>query len=108
VKLSNILRKTDGGPTFWCPGCECAHVAYTGRWEWNHDYERPTFRPSLLVKYDHWVPPATPLNPSPGPQTLVKDVCHSFVTDGFIQFLSDCTHKLAGQTVPLPEWPWKE
>jgi hypothetical protein len=31
-------------------------------------------------------------------------VCHSFVTDGRIQFLEDCTHELAGQTVDLPEW----
>jgi hypothetical protein len=30
-------------------------------------------------------------------------VCHSFVTDGKIQFLGDCTHALAGQTVELPE-----
>ena len=29
--------------------------------------------------------------------------CHSFVTDGRIQFLSDCTHALAGQTVDLPD-----
>lgn len=32
-------------------------------------------------------------------------VCHSFIRDGQIQFLSDCTHALAGQTVPLPAWP---
>lgn len=35
--------------------------------------------------------------------------CHSFVTDGFIQFLADCKHAMAGQTVPLPAWPgWIE
>jgi hypothetical protein len=27
-----------------------------------------------------------------------------FVTDGRIQFLGDCTHALAGQTVDLPDW----
>jgi hypothetical protein len=31
-------------------------------------------------------------------------VCHSFVTDGRIQFLTDCTHAFAGRTVDLPEW----
>ena len=31
-------------------------------------------------------------------------VCHSFVTNGRIQYLGDCTHKLAGQTVDLPDW----
>lgn len=25
-------------------------------------------------------------------------------TDGRIQFLNDCTHALAGQTVDLPDW----
>lgn len=33
--------------------------------------------------------------------------CHSFVKASRIEFLSDSTHKLAGQTVPLaplPEW----
>lgn len=30
--------------------------------------------------------------------------CHSFVVDGQMQFLGDCTHALAGQTVPIPEW----
>ena len=34
----------------------------------------------------------------------LDDICHSFVTDGRIQFLGDCTHKLAGQTVDLPDW----
>jgi hypothetical protein len=28
--------------------------------------------------------------------------CHSWVKNGEIQFLSDCDHALAGQTVPLP------
>jgi len=31
--------------------------------------------------------------------------CHSFVKDGHIEFLSDCTHDKAGQTVPLPDLP---
>jgi hypothetical protein len=32
-------------------------------------------------------------------------VCHSFVTDGRIQYLGDCTHAMAGQTVDLPDIP---
>jgi hypothetical protein len=30
--------------------------------------------------------------------------CHVFITDGVIHFLSDCTHSLAGQQVPMVEW----
>ena len=28
----------------------------------------------------------------------------SYVKDGSIQFLADCTHALAGRTVPLQPW----
>jgi hypothetical protein len=99
--LSKILRSADGDRLlFWCPGCDGAHqIAYgTGpgpRWTYNGNPEAPTFTPSVLVTYNgadaskDGAPPA---------------VCHSFVTDGQIQFLGDCTHALAGQTVPLPEF----
>ena len=32
-------------------------------------------------------------------------LCHSHVREGRIQFLSDCTHALVGQTVDLPDIP---
>jgi hypothetical protein len=34
-----------------------------------------------------------------------EQTCHLFLTDGRLQYLGDCTHALAGQTVPLPELP---
>jgi hypothetical protein len=40
-------------------------------------------------------------HPYPGPQRRIDKVCHSLIRDGQIQFLTDCTHELAGQTVPL-------
>lgn len=70
------------------------HGAGSGpRWGWNGDVDRPTFTPSILVRY----------------VTGAKArhvTCHSFVTDGLIQFLGDCTHSLAGQTVELPPFTW--
>jgi len=37
-----------------------------------------------------------------GEKVDVPDMCcHSFITDGQIKFLGDCTHELAGQTVAL-------
>lgn len=74
---------------FWCPGCDEIHgiSIAPGAWTWNGDAEHPTFSPSVLV--------------TGGAQ---NGRCHSFVRDGNIQFLGDCTHALAGQTVPLPEW----
>lgn len=83
----------DGGTVarMWCPGCEDHHMvrldAATG-WTWNGDMERPTFTPSILV--------------NGGSQDRR---CHSFVTDGAWQFLTDSTHPLAGQTVPMVPIP---
>lgn len=110
------LRTYEGGRLgFWCPGCEEMHVVVhgAGGWSWNGSGERPTFAPSILVTYPHWVPPVTPeniaeFNRNPWTQTKVEDICHSFVRDGQIQFLGDCTHKLAGQTVELPMCPHNE
>jgi hypothetical protein len=97
---------------FWCPGCDDVHGIHTGEegWTWNGDLERPTFTPSVLVRmtkwhgtfeeYGKWTRPTH--NVEPGTEAT----CHSFVTDGRIQFLGDCTHKLAGQTVDLPDWPY--
>ncbi len=98
--LSAVLRQAEGGRlTFWCPGCDRAHVVQVGdgrgpRWCWTGGAERPTFRPSVLVRYD---------GADAGQDGAPPAVCHSFITDGQIQFLTDCTHALAGQTVPLPE-----
>lgn len=94
-RLSRSLATTEEGSLwFECPGCEMVHRIMHGfglgpRWDWNGNLETPTFTPSVLVRYQ-W---------SEG-----ERVCHSFVTDGRIQFLGDCTHALAGQTVDLPEW----
>lgn len=84
---------------FWCPGCDGGHQIQHGagsgpRWTWNGDAERPTFTPSVRVSYNG-ADADTPEG--------IPSVCHSFVTDGRIQFLSDCTHALAGQTVDLPD-----
>lgn len=101
------------GYTFMCPGCEHAHAVYMdweGKhcWQFNGDEEHPTFSPSLLIQWDDWEPPVTPENHeeykrAPWQQHKVHKVCHSYIRDGQIQFLGDCTHKLASQTVPLPK-----
>jgi hypothetical protein len=87
--------KVDGDRVYFlCPGCRVTHGISTapGRWAFNGDVERPTISPSVLCT---WPP--------------LPRRCHSFVRDGRIEFLSDCTHALAGQSVELPEysvfWP---
>lgn len=94
---------------WWCPGCSNAHC-FDGRWQFNGNFEKPTFTPSYLTT-SRWPVGATNKNPAPkgysGPYEERR--CHSYVTDGQIQFLADSTHKLAGQTVEMPDIPkWLE
>lgn len=86
----------------WCPGCEEAHRPRAALpdgsrpdsarpyWEWNGATDETfTISPSLLVR------------------GAGNSVCHSFIRGGRWEFLSDCTHALAGQTVPMvpvPDW----
>lgn len=105
-RISAVLRDaTNGGLLFWCPGCDKAHQVRVGdgpgpRWGWNGSADRPTFTPSVLVT---WHEPSDDPALAGDPAHDMKRACHSFVTDGQIRFLADCTHALAGQTVPLPE-----
>lgn len=76
---------------FWCPGCDDLH-AYTevsGYWTRSGSDAAPSFSPSLLVTYGD----------------ADQRRCHLYLTNGQLRFLSDCTHDLAGKTVPLPEPP---
>lgn len=101
AQISKILRTTEGnGLMFKCVGCGRAHRINIGegpgpRWSWNNNPDKPTFSPSVLVRYE---------GTDAGIDGAPPSVCHSFVVDGQIQYLGDCTHPLAGQTVPLGEW----
>lgn len=107
---------------FFCPGCSEWHqVAVQGgggpSWSFNGDYDRPTFAPSVRVMSMY-----SPANGRHGMLTEEEKAeysvlerqgsdalfnsrfgftCHSFVEDGYIRFLDDCTHDLRGQTVRL-------
>lgn len=90
---------------FRCPGCDDNHQISVGTWTFNGDLERPTFTPSVLVGGVQWAPSMGFHKPNHvGIAVGEPIVCHSFVTDGRIEFLGDCTHALAAQTVDLPEW----
>jgi len=94
---------------FCCPGCDDPHgIAFDGSrgFTWNGSLEAPTVSPSILVKATMYGPDRLSFSKYDGPFPCegTPGVCHSFVRDGRIEFLSDCTHALAGQTVDLPEW----
>ena len=101
MKFSGVSNQP-GVYLFLCPGCNEVHQVHTAtpsdatgaKWSFNGDVEKPTISPSLLVRWPDNIKP--------------DNVCHSFIKDGMIQFLSDCTHSLAGQTVELPDFKWPE
>jgi hypothetical protein len=73
----------------WCPGCKGIH-AINDTWNYDGNAESPTISPSLLIQY--------------GSRPEDKR-CHSFIVNGQWQFLSDCSHELAGQTVSMVDIP---
>ena len=93
----NVISESDGILLFRCPGCNnLPHQIRIKQspnkccWGFNNDFDKPTFTPSYLLQ---WI--------GANDQNCV---CHSFITDGNIQFLNDCTHDLAGQTIEIPQW----
>jgi hypothetical protein len=99
--MAKVSIASDNFAIFECPGCKESHgipIAGAHAWRWNGSVDSPTFTPSIKVTY-----PANPDAIEEFKEWRTERVCHSFVTDGKIQFLGDCTHALAGQTVELPE-----
>jgi len=111
VEPDVLIKLSDGALAFWCPGCR-SHHSFDSRWSFNGDMVKPTFSPSLKVG-PCWNTPKgwEPEFDSEGNTVLAPDgihvkgaihiLCHSFVRDGNIEFLSDCSHALAGKTVAL-------
>ena len=74
---------------YMCLGCGHTHVfelkSEGGHHTFNMDFDKPTVSPSLLQNF------------SP------DRICHSFMNNGTIRYLSDCWHHLKNQTIELPE-----
>ena len=82
-----------GAYSFFCPGCQTTHVVWTDKndniptWDFNGDIESPTVSPSIKV--------VMPIKDK-------ENICHSFIRNGQIEYLNDCTHELRGKTIDLP------
>ncbi len=118
--MTDVVKKIFVGQNeylvFWCEGCECLHSVWyetpnpltNGRWKWNGDLVNPTVSPSILVRGTVPVTNEEITRILSGEEIKPKPTaCHSFVRDGRIEFLSDCTHHLAGQVkqlLPVSDW----
>jgi len=113
MKQGKLRIMENGRVAFYCPGCKkfhAIHIEGEGRWDFNRNYNRPTFNPSILVRSGHFVPGHEDqcwckfYAERPDEEPAFKCFqCHSFVADGKIQFLTDCSHELAGKIVELPD-----
>ena len=106
MTVAKLVGVEASGFRWWCPGCESHHIvpiAGMNAWGFNGDLEKPTLIPSVLV-YGH----LSFIDHNLDGEALLADTnkrmtprCHTFIVDGRIQFLADCTHLLAGQTVDM-------
>lgn len=80
-----------------CPAWGHIAIPRDGRWSFNGNYERPTFSPSINATMGKPGQSHEEMRADPNPMRN-----HFFITDGQIQYLSDCTHELRGQTVNIP------
>ncbi len=87
---------------YWCPGCDALHTvsidpdknSLGAGWTFTGTLECPTYAPSQLSVWE-----------GRGNGESIKRVCHTFIREGQIEFLSDCTHAMRNKTVPLPPLP---
>jgi len=106
---------------FFCPGCGNAHgfrqkdwpvpdgfdqmsnedkKLFQEKWIWNGNKLKPTLRPSVRIERtvtDDAGIAIMDANNKPRKETI----CHLIMTDGKIQYLGDCKHKLKGQTIDM-------
>lgn len=71
-----------GRQFFWfrCPACKKRHAFVTPDWDFDGNFESPTFSPRLVA----------------------SDRCTLWVQDGVCTFSSQSTHLMVGKVVPLP------
>ena len=96
--MLKVSKTKDGQESVWffCVPCDTHHRFIIKRgsesgpnspvWGWDHNLEKPTFTPSLLVTYHYKEEPRR---------------CHLYLRKGIVEYLPDCTHSHAGKKVPV-------
>ena len=76
--------------------------AGTNSWTWNGDTEKPTLRPSIRTEGMREMTDEEVAKALAGETFDIESIiCHTWVNDGKVQFLDDCSHELAGSVVDL-------
>ena len=107
VRAIKTPNEEISGYRFRCPGCGDEHgvmikpyANWNGQsWTFDGDDKNPTFHPSIKETVGPFPEDAQ----VPGLNADRSLVCHFTVRAGIITFLADCTHKLSGQSMELPD-----
>ena len=103
--MTLLAKYYDGDPQrlvllgAFCPACKSEHgfridagsFPAQDVWEFDGNYEQPTFKGSMLS--------------NPDQRVVNRPLCHSYLKNGEWRFLEDSTHDLAGRTVPMIPYP---
>ena len=91
-RVTGTERPGESGFLFWCPGCETVHgvreTDIAGRTQVTGlEDDAPTLEPTLYFRMGG------------------GRACHARVRMGRIEFLAGTTHRFAGETLELPDYP---
>jgi len=95
-----FLQEHKFGYRHWCPACQDFHYIQTyhsfePNWLFNGDFEFPDFKPEVSVRYTCSEEDLQRLH-------LVR-LCHYSIDNGHINYYSDSTHDLRGQSREMVE-----
>lgn len=106
--MAKVREIADRVYQVFCPGCKETHTIHVNgkkngskaTWSFDMNLEAPTFSPSINLRTGKYADPDWQEPDEPG---IWSVICHSFIRNGIISFLNDCTHELKGQSVVLPD-----
>lgn len=108
-KYMKVKQREDGFISFRCPAGHDHWIDVKTesfpehRWTFNNNFNSPTLTPSVMERagwfVDSEVHNKTESEYSPTEINSYK--CHFILTDGILDFQTDCSHGLAGKKVPL-------
>lgn len=87
---SDVYGSGIDGHVHWCPACDEAH-RLPASWWFDGNLSCPSFKPSFRQHT--------------ADRHGNARQCHYMLTAGTLHYCGDCTHALAGQSVPLPSLP---
>lgn len=85
------LRKHENKTAYICPACNEEHEI-NDSWQIEEKDGIVNISPSILFRAESFSYPEK------------NRVCHSFVKNNKIEYLNDCTHKMAGMTVDMVDY----